>query len=106
MTKPNRDIYPVGISEKEMTEFDKELHRYPESINTNEFTARKAGLPSQLVEQAKELDQVGAYSLPDVKLETPWPLKYQFKVPVNYFIKLTPVPDGEIRQGTQKHTIN
>lgn len=89
MTRPDRDMYPVGISQEEKDEFDKELHRYPESVNTNEYIARNAGLPNQLVKQAKELDQVGAYSLPNVQLETPWPLRYQFKVPVNYYMQGT-----------------
>ncbi len=91
MTRPDRDMYPVGISQEEKDEFDKELHRYPESVNTNEYIARKAGLPKQLVQQAKELDRFGAYSLPNVQLETPWPLRYQFKVPVNYYMQRTAI---------------
>lgn len=68
-----------------------------QTVNSNMLVAFNAGLPYQLVQQAKELDQVGAYSLPTVKLETPWPLKYRFEIRVDYFeyaeIKPTKLPN-------------
>lgn len=88
---------PLNSPEYYQKMWRERLANEQQTVNSNMLVAFNAGLPYQLVQQAKELDQVGAYSLPTVKLETPWPLKYCFEIRVDYFeyaeIKPTKLPN-------------
>ena len=88
---------PLNSPEYYQKMWRERLANEQQTVNSNMLVAFNAGLPYQLVQQAKELDQVGAYSLPTVKLETPWPLKYRFEIRVDYFeiMKRIPVEDVE-----------
>lgn len=83
MTNPSKSAKCVRVSADKVDEDNSNLPLYPESVNTNEYVARQAHLPAELIEHAKQLDDLGIYSLPTLKLQTNFPIRFTLEVPID-----------------------
>ncbi|WP_208423092.1 hypothetical protein [Latilactobacillus fragifolii] len=83
MTNPPKSAKCVKVSADKADEDNSNLPLYPESVNTNEYVARQARLPAELIEHAKQLDDLGIYSLPTLKLQTNFPIRFTLEVPID-----------------------